>query len=111
MKEGLDEGEEDIRQQIEKTRGKIDFLVRELEKKTVAIVRNRSDELKGQLERTAARLYPGGSLQERALSPWYFLNKYGSSFFDDVLAAMPSDFTTHWFGTILPDRAAPPSPD
>lgn len=99
---GLEADESEVLQQIAKTRGKADFLVRELEKKTVTILKGRSEEFRGQLERTANRLFPTGALQERLLSPWYFLNKYGPSFFDDVLTDLPSDFTAHWFGTIIP---------
>lgn len=100
--ESLGDDEREVLQQIAKTRGKADFLLRELEKKTVAILKGRSEGLRVQLERTATRLFPMGDLQERILSPWYFLNKYGPSFFDDLLTDLPSDFTTHWFGTIIP---------
>ena len=85
-----------------KSAGKIDFQLRDLEKRSVAILRRRSETLRNQLTRSRDRLFPGGSLQERSLSPLYFMNKYGPGLVAALEKALPRDFTRHFFGTIIP---------
>jgi uncharacterized protein YllA (UPF0747 family) len=92
----------ELARRVEQTRGKIDFLLKDLEARSLAELRKGSDATREQLERARARLYPGGGLQERTLSAYYFLGKYGPGFVDDLLEALPSDTAQHHFGTIVP---------
>lgn len=98
----LSPSEEEIGRLLEKTSGRIDFLLRELEKRSVASLRRRSDTLREQLARARSRLFPGGLLQERILSPFYFMNKYGPDLFEGLEDNLPTDYTRHSFGTIIP---------
>ncbi len=40
-------------------------------------------------------LFPGGSIQERAISPLYFLNQYGLDFFKSLMSEVSLDATSH----------------
>jgi bacillithiol biosynthesis cysteine-adding enzyme BshC len=92
----------DLAQRAEQVRGKVDFLIKELETKSLAELRKKSDTARDQLERARARLFPNGGLQERTLSAYYFLGKYGPGLVDDLLEALPPDTSLHHFGTIVP---------
>ncbi len=83
------------------TRGKIEFLIKDLEARSVASLRKRSEVGRDQLRRSQQRLFPRGELQERILSPYYFLNKYGPGFLTALAEDLPADFTQHHFGNII----------
>ncbi|HWR98824.1 MAG TPA: bacillithiol biosynthesis BshC, partial [Candidatus Methanoperedens sp.] len=92
----------DLAQRAEQARGKIDFLLKELEARSLAELRKRSEAAREQLERARARLFPNGDLQERTLSAYYFLGKYGAGFVGALLEALPEDAAQHHFGAIVP---------
>jgi uncharacterized protein YllA (UPF0747 family) len=94
----------ELAQRAEQTRGKIDFALKELEARSLAELRRKSETTREQLERARARLYPNGDLQERTLSAYYFLGKYGAGFVDALLEALPEDTASHHFGEILPGQ-------
>ena len=98
----LPAAEKEVAALADRTKGKVDFLLREMEKKSVASLRRRSELLRGQLSRARNRLFPGGTLQERVLSPFYFLNRYGPELVETLAESLPADFTRHHFGTIIP---------
>jgi uncharacterized protein YllA (UPF0747 family) len=102
LAEGLSPAEAHLADLVEKASGKIDFQLKDLEKKAVAALRRRSETLRDQLTRSRNRLFPLGMLQERVLSPYYFMNKYGPDFVTSLLDELPMDFTGHHFGTIIP---------
>ena len=55
-------------------------LLKEFEKLKARVVRaekHQHEEIGAQIEKAQANLFPAGSLQERALSLLYFINKYG----------------------------------
>jgi bacillithiol biosynthesis cysteine-adding enzyme BshC len=97
----------DLAQRAEQVRGKIDFLLKDLESRSLAELRKKSDTARDQLERARARLFPNGGLQERTLSAYYFLGKYGPGLVEELLEALPQDTALHHFGTIAPQGAVP----
>jgi uncharacterized protein YllA (UPF0747 family) len=92
----------DLAQRAEQARGKVEFLLKELETRSLAELRKKSETAREQLERARARIFPGGELQERRLSAYYFLGKYGAGFVDALLEALPADTAQHHFGAIVP---------
>jgi bacillithiol biosynthesis cysteine-adding enzyme BshC len=90
----------DLAQRAEQARGKLDFLLKELESRSLAELRKKADTARDQLERARARLFPNGALQERTLSAYYFLGKYGPGLVEQLLEALPHDTASHHFGTI-----------
>ena len=80
----------------------MDFLLKELESRSIAELRRQSESARDQLERARRRLFPGGGLQERLLSAYYFLGKYGPGLVGELLESLPSDTSLHHFGTIVP---------
>ena len=95
----------DLAQRAEQARGKIEFLLKELETRSLAELRRKTEGGREQLERARMRLFPGGGLQERTLSAYYFLGKYGAGFVDALLEALPEDTANHHFGAIVPGTA------
>ncbi len=92
----------DLAQRAEQVRGKIEFLLKDLESRSLAELRKKSDTARNQLERARTRLFPNGGLQERTLSAYYFLGKYGPGLVEQLLEALPQDTALHHFGTIVP---------
>ena len=66
-----------------------------LEKKTVRVEKRNHDVVRERLERAAAALWPGGHLQERALSPLQVVAMHGPEAFSALIAAVPLDATAH----------------
>ena len=57
--------------------------------------RQQQDVVKGQLYRASSNLFPFETPQERALSPLYFLNKYGPTFGQTLINTLDLDTTSH----------------
>ena len=53
------------------------------------------DEIRSRLERASENIFPAGKLQERALSPIYFLNKYGIGLVDRLMDELDLDTSHH----------------
>jgi bacillithiol biosynthesis cysteine-adding enzyme BshC len=100
--ESLAAEQPDLSRRAEQVRGKVDFLLKELEGRSLAELRKQSEAAKEQLERARGRLFPGGGLQERLLSAYYFLGKYGPGLVEELLEALPADTSRHHFGTLTP---------
>jgi bacillithiol biosynthesis cysteine-adding enzyme BshC len=98
----------DLAQRAEQTRGKVEFLLKDLESRSLAELRKKADTARDQLERARARLFPNGGLQERALSAYYFLGKFGPGLIELLLEGLPLDTAQHHFATVVPDKSAAP---
>ncbi len=73
-------------------------LVKEMERlkeRVVKAEKRRHDEIHAQLEKAQVNLFPGGILQERALSILYYLNKYGPDLPAALLDRLSLDTTAH----------------
>jgi bacillithiol biosynthesis cysteine-adding enzyme BshC len=66
-----------------------------LKNRLVKAERSRQDIVRDQLERAALALVPDGTLQERFVSPVYFMNKYGPDFPQRLLDELELDTETH----------------
>jgi bacillithiol biosynthesis cysteine-adding enzyme BshC len=77
----------------------------ELERAVRSRVRERQSVLVEQITKAARHLYPDGQPQERVVSPFYFLTRYGSSFLAEARQA-----ATAWGGDAAPNVAAPGAP-
>jgi|GEM_PF-6905495 len=65
-------------------RKKIDFEARETAKKLKSSNKKRHDEIIVQLKKAHDLLFPDSQLQERLVSPVYYIAKYGQSIFDKI---------------------------
>ncbi|UCD63565.1 MAG: bacillithiol biosynthesis cysteine-adding enzyme BshC [Candidatus Zixiibacteriota bacterium] len=72
----------------EKTKGKIDFVVKALENKVFSSHKKKSSETRERIYRLHAALYPNRNFQERSLNISYFLSKYGPGFIPYLFEAM-----------------------
>jgi len=66
-----------------------------LKQRVVKAERSQQDIVCTQLRRAQANLMPNGLLQERFLSPLYFLNKYGMDLSDRLLDTLSTDTDAH----------------
>jgi len=98
----------DLAQRTGQTRGKVEFLLKELESRSLAELRKKAETTREQLERARARLFPGGGLQERALSAYYFLGKFGPGLVGQLLEGLPADTARHHFATVVSEKPAAP---
>ncbi len=106
--ESLAAEQPDLARRAEQVRGKMDFLLKELEGRSLAELRRQAESAREQLERARGRLFPGGGLQERLLSAYYFLGKYGPGLLEELLETLPADTAQHHFGTIVPQTTEAP---
>ena len=108
LAEGLAGEHPDLAQRAEQARGRIEFLIKELESRSLAELRRKAETAREQIERARARLFPNGGLQERTLSPCYYFAKYGPGILEELLEGLPEDTSRHHFGTIVPQTTEAP---
>ena len=77
LKFGLNEVDPTLLGALENVASKIDVNIGVLREKSVAAQKRRNETAVRQIEKAAAGLLPSGSLQERELTPLYYMNKYG----------------------------------
>jgi bacillithiol biosynthesis cysteine-adding enzyme BshC len=78
-------------------------LMKEMESFKSRVVRaekNNQEEVRAQIEKAHANLFPGGTLQERVVSVLYFLNKYSPELLAELRAALDIDTTEHQVVTL-----------
>ncbi len=66
-----------------------------LKDRVIKAEKRRSEQMKGQLEKVAINVFPNGTLQERVISPLYFLNKYGPGLISTLLDNIDLDTSRH----------------
>ncbi len=76
-------------------RAKVTKALGRLEQKAVRVEKRNHDVLRERLERARALLWPGGALQERALSPLGLVARHGVDGPRRLLAAVPLDASVH----------------
>lgn len=76
-------------------RAKMSKALDRLETKTVRVEKRTHDDVRLRLERAQAALWPGGALQERALSPLQLAARYGLDVFVDLVGAVELDPSVH----------------
>ena len=69
--------------------------MKNLKAKTFQAHKKMNQDAKDQLERAHLFLFPTGRLQERVLSPVYFLNKYGPEFIETLHEALEVNSSEH----------------
>ena len=79
----------------EATRAALQHELDALKQKVVRAEKRSHDQVRAQLEKAQAGLFPTGRPQERVLSPLYVLNKYGLDLVPRLVAGLPTDTTAH----------------
>ena len=85
---------------VQTTRGRMERDLRNLRGKIVQAAKRRDDTLRRQFHRARAQAFPAGDPQERAVAFIYFLNRYGPSLVEQLLATLPLDMGKHWLLTV-----------
>ena len=73
---------------VRRARGKVHAILADLEAKSVRAAKRRDAERRQRFLRARNALFPGGTPQERRLSPLVFANRYGPNFGAWLLAAL-----------------------
>ena len=76
-------------------RAKMTKALDRLEAKTVRVEKRNHDDVRARLERAQAALWPGGALQERALSPLQLAARHGLDVFPQLVGAVAPDPSVH----------------
>lgn len=74
------------------------MLMKELDRfkgRVVKAAKRNVDQVRNQFAKAQDNVLPGGKLQERSLSSLYFINKYGLSFFEELIDVLLLDTTAH----------------
>jgi len=95
LKPAVEAVDSTLTQSAEATRAALMKEMEALKSRVVRAEKRNQDEVRGQLEKAHANLFPGGHLQERVVSVLYFLNKYSLDFLKDLRAALQLDTTAH----------------
>lgn len=66
-----------------------------LKAKVIRAAKRNQEQMTGAVHRAAEGLYPGGGLQERTISPLYWMAKFGLEFTEDLLDLLDLDTTEH----------------
>jgi len=73
---------------VRRARGKVHAILADLEAKSVRAAKRRDEERRQRFLRARNALFPGGTPQERRLSPLVFANRYGPGFGAWLLSAL-----------------------
>jgi bacillithiol biosynthesis cysteine-adding enzyme BshC len=74
---------------------RFDFEFNELQKKLKATNKKRHDDIRSQIKKGHDFLFPDNKLQERVISPIYFINKFGPEIFNKIYAGLDIDNAKH----------------
>ena len=78
---------------VRRARGKVRAIIADLEAKSVRAAKRRDEERRQRFLRARNALFPGGTPQERRLSPLVFANRYGPHFGAWLLSALEDPAT------------------
>ena len=93
IKPTIEDVDRNLGRTTEATRAAIIKEIDRLKDRVLRAEKRRHDEVRSQLEKTWVNILPEGRLQERVISPVYFLNKYGFSLIDQLMDGL--DVETH----------------
>jgi bacillithiol biosynthesis cysteine-adding enzyme BshC len=89
------EYEKNLEPTARQTFGKIDFALKNLEKKIFSEYKKRMDSTRQQVYKLASAFYPNGNLQERSLNINYFISKYGFNVVNYLYSVVDVTKTDH----------------
>jgi bacillithiol biosynthesis cysteine-adding enzyme BshC len=95
VKEPVSEVDRSLIPAVEATRAAFINAWNDLETNVLRAEKRQHDEIREQLAKARANLYPGGTLQERALSILYFLNKYSPHLVFTLQESLSLDTVSH----------------
>ncbi len=84
LREGVTRTDATLGDALTTLKGKLSTTIRDFLAKTLAADRKRHANVKSQFEKLLSALMPRDSLQERELSIFYFINKYGFTFWEHL---------------------------
>src|SRR5579871_691305 len=74
---------------------KMNYQLNRLRQRATAAELRRSDVISRHAEKLSNTLYPAGALQERGIGGMFFVAKFGSELFQDILSVMRTDCPDH----------------
>jgi bacillithiol biosynthesis cysteine-adding enzyme BshC len=95
LKEQVEAVDGSLAPSVEATRSALAGELDALKGRVVQAEKRNQGEVRAQLDKAAANLFPGGEMQERALNVLYFLNKYDFDLLDRLAEELRPDATEH----------------
>ena len=96
LREETEKKDRSFLQPIDNTLNKMSWLLGQLQNKVVQIAKKSEDKLTRQITSAKTNLLPVNDLQERQLNIFYFFNKYGPDFVDQLIEDIPNKFDRHY---------------
>jgi bacillithiol biosynthesis cysteine-adding enzyme BshC len=91
----LSEFDEGVRRTVQKTKGKVEYEIKQLREKILKAYKKRNKGIVDSIERAAEFIYPEQSLQERHLNVFNFIIRYGPEFIDKIDNHLKLDYFDH----------------
>jgi uncharacterized protein YllA (UPF0747 family) len=95
LKPEVEDVDSTLAKSVEAARAGVMEAMSDLKHKVVRAEKRQHDEVRQQLEKAHANLWPGGGLQERKINVLYFLNKYSPGLLDDLRETISLDTSAH----------------
>jgi bacillithiol biosynthesis cysteine-adding enzyme BshC len=95
LRQDLIDYDKNLQPMIDRTREKIDYQLKELDKKIFAAHKKKNKTERDRIYRLRDNLFPNGNLPERVIAPFYFVSRYGSQIFDFLFEKIQIDETGH----------------
>ena len=95
VKDPVAEVDRTLVQAVEATRAAFINEWEDLKARVLRAEKRQHDDIRDQLDKARVNLYPEGTLQERAISVFYFLNKYSPHLLPSLREALSLDTSDH----------------
>ncbi len=95
LKPSIENVDHSLGRSTEATRASIVKEIERLKERVFRAEKRHHDEVRSQLEKTWINVLPAGRLQERVISPIYFLNKYGFGLIDRLFESLDASERDH----------------
>lgn len=103
FREEAEKKDKSFLQPVDKTLNKMSWLLGQLQSKVVQIAKKSEEHITRQITAAQTNLHPANDLQERQLNIFYFLNKYGPDYINQLIQDVPAEFNRHHILKIMPD--------
>jgi len=103
FREEAEKKDKSFLQPVDNVLNKMSWLLGQLQDKVVQIAKKSEDKITRQITSAKINLYPNNDFQERQLNIFYFLNKYGLDYINQLIHDAPTQFDRHHTLKIIPN--------
>lgn len=103
FREEAEKKDKSFLQPVDNVLNKMSWLLGQLQGKVVQIAKKSEEKITRQISSARINLYPNNDFQERQLNIFYFLNKYGLDYINQLVHDVPNQFDHHHVLKIMPN--------